>query len=116
MAQGVPAGGSELVTDLVRKVISGLVPDLFTKVLGGLGHVWGGVIGAIAVSIIVHKTQDFYIYRLLIFGMIIVLTVMFMPRGIGGIIDDYFVRRRFKAVRERTQARLRGEGAGPDAA
>ena len=30
----------------------------------------------------------------------IVLVVIFMPRGIGGIIDDFFVRRRFKAIRE----------------
>jgi hypothetical protein len=28
-----------------------------------------------------------------------VLVVIFMPRGIGGIIDDFFVRRRFNAIR-----------------
>ena len=71
---------------------------------------WGGVIGAIAVTVIVHETQDYYTYRMLIFGLIIVLTVMFMPRGIGGIIDDYLVRKRFKAIREKTNARLRGLG------
>lgn len=88
-----------------------MVTLLLMVVLGGLGHIWGGVIGAIAVTIIVHETQDYYTYRLLIFGMIIVLTVMFMPRGIGGIIDDYFVRRRFKAIREATAARLKAQGA-----
>jgi hypothetical protein len=33
------------------------------------------------------------------FGTVIVLTVMFMPRGIGGLIDDFLMRRRFNAVR-----------------
>jgi hypothetical protein len=36
---------------------------------------------------------------MLMFGMVIVLVVIFMPRGIGGIIDDFLVRRRFKAMR-----------------
>ena len=92
-----------------------MVTLLLMVVLGGLGHIWGGVIGAIAVTIIVHKTQDYYTYRLLIFGLIIVCTVVFLPRGIGGVIDDYLVRRRFKAIREKTAARLRAEGK-PDAA
>lgn len=87
-----------------------MITLLLMVVFGGLGHIWGGVIGAIAVTIIVHKTQDFYIYRLMIFGMIIVLTVMFMPRGIGGVIDDWITRRRFKAIREKTAARLRETG------
>ena len=84
-----------------------MITLLLMIVFGGLGHIWGGVIGAIAVTIIVHKTQDFYIYRLMIFGMIIVLTVMFMPRGIGGVIDDWRTRQRFKVIRERTAARLK---------
>jgi branched-chain amino acid transport system permease protein len=84
-----------------------MITLLLMVVFGGLGHIWGGVIGAIAVTIIVHKTQDFYIYRLMIFGMIIVLTVMFMPRGIGGVVDDWLTRRRFKVIREKTAAHLK---------
>ncbi len=87
-----------------------MITLLLMVVFGGLGHIWGGVIGAIAVTIIVHKTQDFYIYRLMIFGMIIVLTVMFMPRGIGGMYDDWRTRRRFKAIRDRTAAHLKATG------
>jgi len=58
------------------------------------------VIGAIVVTIIDDFTRDYYTYRMLMFGMVIVLVVIFMPRGIGGIIDDFLVRRRFKAIRE----------------
>ena len=77
-----------------------MVTLLLMVVVGGIGHVWGGVVGAIVVTIIDDFTRDYYTYRMLMFGMVIVLVVIFMPRGIGGIIDDFLVRRRFKAIRE----------------
>jgi branched-chain amino acid transport system permease protein len=76
-----------------------MVTLLLMVVAGGIGHVWGGVIGAIVVTIVDDFSREFYTTRMLIFGMVIVLVVIFMPRGIGGIIDDFFVRRRFKAIR-----------------
>ena len=79
--------------------INEMITVLLMVVFGGLGHIWGGVIGAIAVTIIDDFTRDYYTYRMLMFGMVIVLVVIFMPRGIGGIIDDFLVRRRFKAMR-----------------
>jgi branched-chain amino acid transport system permease protein len=69
-------------------------------VLGGIGHIWGGVIGAIIVTIIYDQTKDYYFYQPLIFGTSMVLLVIFMPRGIGGVIDRYFVTRRFIAAQE----------------
>jgi branched-chain amino acid transport system permease protein len=90
--------------------ITEMVTLLLMVVFGGIGHIWGGVVGAIVVTIINDLTQDYYQYRMAIFGSIIVLVVMFMPRGIGGIIDDFFVRRRFKAIRAARAARA-GEGA-----
>lgn len=86
-----------------------MVTLLLMVIFGGVGHIWGGVIGAIGVTIIADLTQDYYTYRMAIFGMIIVLTVMYMPRGIGGYIDDVIMRRRFKAIREKTAARLKAE-------
>jgi branched-chain amino acid transport system permease protein len=86
-----------------------MVTLLLMVIFGGIGHIWGGIIGAILVTIINDLTQDYYTYRMAIFGMIIVLTVIFMPRGIGGVIDDWFVRRRFKAIRATTAARIKAE-------
>ena len=92
-----------------------MVVVLLMVVLGGIGHIWGGVIGAIIVSIVVDVTRDYYFYQLLMFGLVIVSTVIFMPKGIGGIIDRYFVARRFVAAREATAARKREEvGRLPD--
>ncbi len=91
--------------------ITEMVTLLLMVVFGGIGHIWGGVIGAIVVTIINDLTQDYYQYRMAMFGAVIVLTVMFMPRGIGGIIDDFFVRRRFKAIREARARRTSGDAA-----
>jgi len=97
-----------------------MVTLLLMVVAGGIGHIWGGVIGAIVVTIVDDLTRDYYQYRMLIFGMIIVLVVLFMPRGIGGIIDDWRMRRRFKAIRADSAARMAGgatrQGAGRGAA
>jgi ABC-type branched-subunit amino acid transport system permease subunit len=51
------------------------------------------------VTIVYDLTRDYYQYQLAIFGMIIVLTVTYMPKGIGGIIDRLLAERRFNARR-----------------
>lgn len=86
-----------------------MVTVLLMVVLGGIGNIWGGVIGAVIVTIIADLTRDFYFYQLLAFGLVIVGTVLFMPKGIGGIIDRYFATRRFVAAREATAERKRAE-------
>ena len=83
-----------------------MVTLLLMVVLGGLGHIWGGIIGAIVVTIVYDITKGYYHYSLLMFGMVIVLTVLFMPKGIGGIID------RFIAIREREEAQAREAASG----
>jgi branched-chain amino acid transport system permease protein len=72
-----------------------VVTLLLMVVFGGIGHIWGGVIGAILISIIFDLTREYYHYQMLIFGGVIVLTVLYMPKGIGGIIDKYIVTKRF---------------------
>lgn len=80
-----------------------MVTVLLMVVLGGIGHIWGGIIGAIIVTIIYDLTRDYYQYQLLMFGLVIVLTVMFMPTGIGGLIDRYLVTRGFVAIRNKAK-------------
>jgi branched-chain amino acid transport system permease protein len=77
-----------------------MVTVLLMVILGGIGHVWGGIVGAVVVTIVYDLTREYYQYQLLLFGMVIVLTVMYMPTGIGGIIDRYFVNRGFAAIRK----------------
>ena len=73
-----------------------MVTFLAMVVLGGLGHIWGGIIGAVVITIIYDITRPLYQYQLFIFGLTIVFTILFMPKGIGGFIDKYFNDKRFK--------------------
>ncbi len=75
-----------------------MVTLLLMVVFGGIGHIWGGVVGAVLVTIINDLTVDYYEYRMLLFGSVIMLTVMFMPKGIGGMLDEFFVKKRFVAI------------------
>ena len=73
-----------------------MVTFLAMVVFGGLGHIWGGIIGAIIITIVYDLTRPLYEYQLFIFGLTIVLTILFMPKGLGGFIDKIFIDRRFK--------------------
>ena len=84
-------------------MLAEMVTLLLMVILGGIGHIWGGIVGAIVVTIIFDLTRDYYMYQMLLFGTVIVLTVMFMPTGIGGLIDRYLVTRRFVAIRKAKQ-------------
>ena len=72
-----------------------MVTLLLMVVLGGIGNIWGGVIGAIVVTVIYDQTKDYYFYQPLIFGITMVLLVVFMPRGIGGLIERMIVKKKF---------------------
>ena len=73
-----------------------MVTFLAMVVFGGLGHIWGGIIGAIIITIVYDLTRPLYEYQLFIFGLTIVLTILFMPKGIGGFIYKIFIDKRFK--------------------
>jgi branched-chain amino acid transport system permease protein len=80
-----------------------MVTLLLMVVLGGIGNVWGGVIGAIVVTIAYDQTKDLVVYFMdrpiiiqpLVFGLSLVLLVLFMPRGIGGLFEGIQRNRRF---------------------
>jgi branched-chain amino acid transport system permease protein len=80
-----------------------MVTVLLMIVMGGIGHIWGGVIGAVIVTIVFDLTREWQQYQLIAFGMVVVLTVLYLPRGIGGLIDRYLARRRFVAIRKARQ-------------
>ena len=72
-----------------------MITLLLMVVLGGIGNIWGGVIGAIVVTVIYDQTKEYYFYQPLIFGLTMVLLVVFMPRGIGGLIERKIVKQKF---------------------
>lgn len=62
-------------------------------VLGGLGNVWGAALGAVVLGILPELLRGFESYRMLIFGLIMVLMMIFRPQGILG---SQIIRRELK--------------------
>lgn len=53
-------------------------------VLGGMGNIWGAALGALVLGILPELLRDFAIYRMLIFGFIMILMMLFRPQGMLG--------------------------------
>ncbi len=80
--------------------ITEMVVLLAMVVVGGIGRIWGGVIGAILLTLIHDRLMAYYQYEYILFGMIIVLTVTYMPTGIDGLLHRFLSIRRFRFKRE----------------
>lgn len=83
--------------------ITEMVVLLLMVVVGGIGRIWGGIIGAIIVTIIHVSVREYYQYEYLIFGVVMALLVAYMPTGIGGLLYRYVNIRRFRAIREKSK-------------
>jgi len=53
-------------------------------VLGGLGNLWGAVLGALVLGFLPELLRDFSVYRMLLFGLALVLMMLFRPEGLLG--------------------------------
>jgi branched-chain amino acid transport system permease protein len=53
-------------------------------VLGGMGNIWGSALGALALGMLPELLRDFAGYRMLIFGLLMILMMIFRPQGILG--------------------------------
>ncbi len=76
---------------------------LLMLIIGGKGTLTGPVLGAILFTIIPEYLRVVEIYRLPIFGMLLMLAVLFMPRGMSQLLEP--ISRRYQAIMRRTGAR-----------
>ncbi len=53
-------------------------------VLGGLGNIAGAVLGAFVLSVLPELLRGFDVYRMLLFGLAMILIMLFRPEGILG--------------------------------
>jgi branched-chain amino acid transport system permease protein len=81
--------------------ITEMVVLLLMVVIGGIGNIWGGVVGAIVVTLVHDLLREYYQYEYLMFGVIIALSVAYMPKGLGGLLSRFVNVRRFRMLRER---------------
>ena len=63
-------------------------------VVGGLGSVLGSVIGPLVLVALPEMLRAFAEYRELIFAFVLLLTLIFMPQGIAGALEDAWFRMR----------------------
>jgi branched-chain amino acid transport system permease protein len=76
----------------------------FTLV-GGIGTLLGPVVGAVVVSWVTQSLQALQDYRMVVFGPLLILLIMFVPNGIIGSMEAWSVRRRASQA-ERARAKL----------
>ncbi len=85
-------------------------PDSFTLgvsitlvtmvVLGGMANVWGAIIGASTLTILEEYLKGYEDFNMVIFGLILVLVMVFMPQGLYGAGTRVIglIKRRFKLI------------------
>jgi len=73
---------------------------MFT-VVGGTESFWGPITGVIAISILAELLRDFGQYETIAYGFILVLALIFMPKGICGLVE-IFVSSKKEAIKSPT--------------
>jgi branched-chain amino acid transport system permease protein len=65
------------------------VEALVAAIVGGLGTLWGPLLGAVALHVLSDLTRNMFGQvpgiNMVIYGVVLVLIIMFLPRGIGGL-------------------------------
>jgi branched-chain amino acid transport system permease protein len=65
------------------------VEALVAAIVGGLGTLWGPLLGAATLHLLADVTRNLFGnlpgINLIIYGCVLVLIVMFAPRGVGGV-------------------------------
>ena len=62
------------------------VTVLAMVVLGGLGSIRGAILGAFVLTLLPEMLRGFQMYRMLLFGIALILMMLFMPQGLMGDI------------------------------
>lgn len=77
-------------------------------VLGGMGNIWGAALGALVLGTLPEVLREFAAYRMLIFGLIMILMMIFRPQGILG---GQLIRRELRPRRQREEGEAQNGAA-----
>lgn len=96
---------------LYAHYVSFVSPDTFSVALsimlvimvaiGGVNSLWGAVLGAVFITVLPSMLGAYRQYAMLVYGLILVLALMFMPNGIAGLFET--VMGRLIALRSMTK-------------
>ena len=77
--------------------------DLLTYLLvGGIGTLSGPIVGTLIIVWLSQQLQGFQEYRMLIFGPVLTILVIFYPRGIVGAVSSWYTKLNSKKDQHRT--------------
>lgn len=116
---GAVATVSGMVNALFFSYVSPAALSIFTTIdvllmtiVGGVGTLVGPILGAGVVQALNTFLSTIFRHWLLVFGLIYVLIVMFLPKGIIGTVTELWERRRVPRAAAGTQT-LSGARRGP---
>jgi branched-chain amino acid transport system permease protein len=82
--------------------------DMMAFILvGGIGTLFGPVLGAVLLTWLTQSLQFLQDYRMIVFGPLLILLVMFFPRGIIGFYNERKARRAAAVAAAQTAVRSR---------
>lgn len=99
------AGGAALA-GLTGALYAGYIrfisPDTFTSgesinilimmVIGGMGTIVGPIIGALSITYLLETMRVFAEYRLVIYGLLMFVVILYMPQGVAGMLENLWQR------------------------
>ena len=92
LAGGLYAGVVRVIGPAEAEVVHTF--DIITYLLvGGIGTLMGPLVGTMAITWLTQAVQSFEEYRMIVFGPMLVLLVIFMPKGVVGTFLTWRGRR-----------------------
>jgi branched-chain amino acid transport system permease protein len=95
---------------LYAHYVNYISPETFTSnqsilfltmlLFGGMGNLAGPIIGAVVITVLNEALQGFSNYRTLVYGIVIMIAVLFMPKGLYGLLTDLGDRTKRKLVKK----------------
>jgi branched-chain amino acid transport system permease protein len=85
---------------------------LLMPVIGGIGTVWGAVLGGVVFGIVEEElVVNFPNFHLLLYGSLLILIILFEPDGLMGLVRRVFRRRRDDSGSENSDQVLWGRSS-----
>lgn len=75
-------------------------------VVGGLGSIYGSIVGAVLLSVLPELLRDLGSYRMIVVGAVLLLSILFLPKGLVGEVSALdLIRRQWRPPRGTTPGR-----------
>jgi branched-chain amino acid transport system permease protein len=94
----ISAGLASIAGSVYAHYVTFVSPDTFSinasimfvvmVAVGGMMNVWGAVVGTVIMSVLPESLRMFHDYDILIYGLILLLIMMFMPNGVVGLMKS----------------------------